>query len=429
MRILFLSHYYHPEVNAPANRVGQLARAWADDGHDVTVLTGFPNHPTGIVPPAYRGRPYIRHEFDRGVHVARTPIYAAPNKGILRRSLNYASYAMSAATVGPFITTRPDIVVATSPQFLTAVAGYALARTKRVPFVLEVRDLWPASIVDVGAMHPGSLVVHTLEAAERFLYRHADHIVVVTDSFVEAIAAHGIPRSKISVVKNGVDLEMFRPGPTENGVRERLGLRDKFVAAYIGTHGMAHGLGTIVEAAALLRHDDRYRFLLIGDGAEKSSLQQRAASEGLTNVLFLDQIPHEAIPDHIRAADVTLVLLRDRVLFRSVIPSKIFEFMGTARPIVIGVDGEARRLVEDAGAGVFVPPEDPKTLVATLRRLDADPIARSRMGQSSRNFVERRFSRRAQARLYLQYRHPVGRAGRLHPTAPAVQATQPAHPE
>lgn len=429
MRILFLSHYYPPEVNAPANRVGQLARAWAADGHDITVLTGFPNHPTGIVPPAYRGRPYIRHESDRGVHVARTPIYAAPNKHILRRSLNYASYSISAATVGPFITARPDVVVATSPQFLTAVAGYALARMKRVPFVLEVRDLWPASIVDVGAMRPGSPVVRALEAAERFLYRHADHIVVVTDSFVDAIAAHGIPRDKISVVKNGVDLEMFRPGPTENGVRERLGLRDKFVAAYIGTHGMAHGLGTILEAAALLRHDDRYRFLLIGDGAEKRGLQQRAASEGLTNVLFLDQLAHEAIPDHIRAADVTLVLLRDRALFRSVIPSKIFEFMGTARPIVIGVDGEARRLVEDAGAGVFVPPEDTDRLVATLRRLDSDRAACSSMGQSGREFVERHFSRRTQARRYLKSLERVTRPVRLHPVALEASAARPAHPE
>src|SRR5262245_13674596 len=429
MRILFLSHYYHPEVNAPANRVGQLARAWADDGHDVTVLTGFPNHPTGIVPPAYRGRPYIRHEFDRGVHVARTPIYAAPNKGILRRSLNYASYAMSAATVGPFITTRPDIVVATSPQFLTAVAGYVLARTKRVPFVLEVRDLWPASIVDVGAMRPGSPPVLALEAVERFIYRHADHIVVVTDSFVDAIAAHGIPRDKISVVKNGVDLEMFRPGPTGNTVRELLGLHGKFVAAYIGTHGMAHGLGTVLEAAALLRHDDRYRFLLIGDGAEKRSLQQRAASERLTNVLFLDQLPHEAIRDHICAADVTLVLLRDRALFRSVIPSKIFEFMGTARPIVIGVDGEARRLVEDAGAGVFVPPEDAAMLVATLRLLDGDTTARSRMGQSGRAFVERHFSRQAQARLYLEHLDRIARPVRVHPITLAARAARPTHPE
>jgi glycosyltransferase involved in cell wall biosynthesis len=429
MRILFLSHYYPPEVNAPANRVGQLARAWAADGHDVTVLTGFPNHPTGIVPPAYRGRPYIRHEIDRGVHVARTPIYAAPNKQVLRRCLNYASYSISAATVGPFIAARPDVVVATSPQFLTAVAGYALARMKRVPFVLEVRDLWPASIVDVGAMRPGSPVVRTLEAAERFLYRHADHIVVVTDSFVDAIAAHGIPRDKISVVKNGVDLDMFRPGPAENGVRERLGLRDKFVAAYIGTHGMAHGLGTILEAAAQLRHDHRYCFLLIGDGAEKGGLQQRAASEGLRNVLFLDQLPHESIPDHVRAADVTLVLLRDRALFRSVIPSKIFEFMGAARPIVIGVDGEARRLVEDAGAGVFVPPEDASALAATIRRLDSDPAARCRMGQSGRDFVERHFSRRAQARLYLKSLERVARPLRLHPVALEASAAGPAPPE
>jgi len=429
MRILFLSHYYPPEVNAPANRVSQLARAWAADGHDVTVLTGFPNHPTGIVPPAYRGRPYIRHEMDCGVHVARTPIYAAPNEHILRRSLNYSSYSVSAATIGPFITGFPDVVVATSPQFLTAVAGYAVARVKRVPFVLEVRDLWPASIVDVGAMRPGSPVVRALEAAERFLYRHADHIVVVTDSFVESIAAHGIPRGRISVVKNGVDLEMFRSGPTENAVRERLGLRDKFVAAYIGTHGMAHGLGTVLEAAALLRRDDRYRFLLIGDGAEKRGLQERAALEGLANVLFLDQLPHEAIPEHVRAADVTLVMLRDRALFRSVIPSKIFEFMGAARPIVIGVDGEARRLVEDAGAGVFVPPEDAATLAGTLRRLDGDAAARARMGQSGRAFVERHFSRQAQARLYLEHLDRIVRPVRRHPVSLATPAARTAHPE
>lgn len=429
MRILFLSHYYPPEVNAPANRVGQLARAWAADGHDITVLTGFPNHPTGVVPPAYRGRPYIRHEEDRGVHVARTPIYAAPNKGILRRSLNYASYSLSAATIGSFITARPDVVVATSPQFLTAVAGYAVARAKRVPFVLEVRDLWPASIVDVGAMRPGSPAVRVLEAAERFLYRHADHIVVVTDSFVDTIAAHGIARDKMSVVKNGVDLEMFRPGPTDNRVRERLGLREKFVAAYIGTHGMAHGLDTILEAAVLLRHDDRYRFLLIGDGAEKRALQQRAVSAGLTNVLFLDQVPHEAIPDHIRAADVTLVLLRDRPLFRSVIPSKIFEFMGAGRPIVIGVDGEARGLVEEAGAGVFVPPEDATMLVAAVHRLAGDAVARSRMGQNGRDFVERRFSRQAQARLYLERLDRIIRAAHRRPVALAGAAARPAHPE
>lgn len=429
MRILFFSHYYPPEVNAPANRVGQLTRSWAGDGHDVTVLTGFPNHPTGVIPPAYRGRPYIRHEVDHGVHVARTPIYAAPNKGFLRRSLNYCSYSLSAAIIGPFITRRPDIVVATSPQFLTAVAGYVVARLKGVPFVLEVRDLWPASIVDVGAMRAGSPVVRALVAAEKFLYRHADHIVVVTDSFVDVIAAHGIPREKISVIKNGVDLEMFRPGPTANAVRERLGLRDKFVAAYIGTHGMAHGLGTILEAAALLRHDDRYRFLLIGDGAEKLALQQRAAAEGLTNVLFLDQLPHEAIPEHIRAADVTLVLLRDLALFRSVIPSKIFEFMGAGKPIVIGVDGEARRLVEDAGAGVFVPPEDSATLAVTLRWLDGDTGARSCMGRSGRDFVERRFSRRAQARLYLERLARIDRPVRTYPVARRAPATRPAHPE
>lgn len=401
LRLVFVSHYYPPETNAPANRVSELARAWVADGHDVTVLTGLPNHPSGIVPQAYRGRPYIRREIDHGVHVLRTPIYAARNAGVVKRSINYLSFAGSAATLGPLLTPRPDLVVATSPQLLTAVAGWWIARWKRVPFVLEVRDLWPASVVDVGALRAGSLAARMLERLERFLYRHAQHIVVVTDSFVDAIAAHGVPRENISVIKNGVDLQLFRPGPRENAIRTRLGFEDKFVAAYVGTHGMAHGLGTVLDAAALLRDDDRFRFLLLGNGAEKAALQQRAAAERLANVVFVDERPHAEMPAHVRAADVTLVLLRDVPLFRTVLPSKMFEFMGAGRPIVSSVQGEAARLMEEAGAGVTIPPEDAPALAAALRALANHPAACGAMGRRGRAFVEQNFSRHVLARRYL----------------------------
>ncbi len=401
MRILYVSQYYPPEMGAPASRVSQLARAWAADGHDVTVLTGFPNHPTGVIPPEYRGRPYIRREEDHGVHVLRTPIYAAPNRGVAKRSLNYVSCAASACTIGPWLTGRPDVVIGTSPQFLSAVAGYWLAKLKRVPFVFEVRDLWPRSIVEVGAMAGDHPIIKGLEQAEMFLYRHSDRIVAVTDSFVDEIAARGIDRSKISVIKNGVDLSMFTPGPRDNDVRERLGLNGKFVATYIGTHGMAHGLGTLLDAARLLKGDDRFRIVLVGEGADKAALMQRAKDEGLTNVIFVGQQPHKAIPDFVRAADVTVVLLKAKDLFKTVIPSKIFEFMGASRPIIIGVDGEARAIVESAQAGIFVPPESPDALVAAMRRIEADRAAADAMGERGRVCVEENFSRVALARRYL----------------------------
>ncbi len=416
MRILYASQYYPPEMGAPASRVSQLARAWAADGHDVTVLTGFPNHPTGIVPPEYRGRPYIRTEDDHGVRVVRAPIYAAPNKGRVRRSLNYVSYAASASAIGPWLP-RPDVVIGTSPQFLTAVAGYWIARARRVPFVFEVRDLWPRSIVEVGAMPANSPIIRALEQAEMFLYRHADRIVVVTDSFVEEISARGIDRSRISVVKNGVDLGMFSPGPRDNAVRRQLGLEGKFVATYVGTHGMAHGLGTLLDAAALLKGDDRFRLVLVGEGADKAQLMARAQAEGLTNVLFIGQQPHAAIPDYVRAADVTVVLLKAKDLFKTVIPSKIFEFMGAARPIVIGVDGEARQIVEASGGGVFVPPESAERLVAELRRLADQPALAQAMGECGRAYVEQNFSRAVLARRYLDILAEV--AGGKGPTPAA----------
>ena len=424
MKILYVSQYYPPEMGAPAARVSQLARAFAADGHDVTVLTGFPNHPTGVVPPEYRGWPYVRREDDHGVKVIRTPIYAAANKGLVKRSLNYFSYAASASILGPLLTEKPDVVIATSPQFLTAVAGYELAKLKRVPFVFEVRDLWPRSIVEVGAMDASSPVVKAMEAAEMFLYRHADRIVVVTDSFVDEIAARGIDRSKISVVKNGVDLGLFTPGPKDNAIRTELGLEGRFVAAYIGTHGMAHGLATMLDAAKLLKDDDRFRLVLVGEGADKAELKARAEREGLTNVTFVDQQPHARIPEFVRAADATLVLLKAKELFKTVIPSKIFEFMAASRPIVLGVDGEARRIIEDdAQAGIFVPPESPDSLVAALRKLASDPALCERMGVSGRAHVEAHFSRTALARRYLNILDDVihGRPQR-HEVTPVTQA-------
>jgi glycosyltransferase involved in cell wall biosynthesis len=397
MRILYLSQYFPPEMGAPAARVHELSREWAALGHDVTVLTGFPHHPTGVIPEAYRGQ-WLRREVVDGVRVLRAPIYAAANKGVLRRSLSYGSYALSASLLGPLLAERPDVLIATSPQFLTGLAGLWLSTALRVPFVFEVRDLWPRSIVEVGALAAGSPAVRALEALERLLYRRADHIVVVSPAFAPEIEKHGIPRDRISVVTNGVDLGLFSPRDKAQA-RRALRLPEGFVASYVGTHGMAHGLGTLLEAAARLK--GRARFLLVGEGAEKAALKDRAHAMGLDDVIFWDQRPRDEVAQVLAASDVCLVLLKGAPLFKTVIPSKLFEILGAGRPILTNVDGEARRLAEASGAGRFCPPDDAEALAAALDALARDPAELDRMGQRGRAWVAERYSRPALARQYL----------------------------
>ncbi len=402
MKILFVSQYYPPEMGAPAVRVCGLSRLWAAAGHEVTVLTGFPHHPTGVVPKAYRGWPWVRTEDDAGVRVLRVPIFATPNSGVVKRSLSYLSFAASAGLLGPLLGGRPDVVVATSPQFLTAVAGLEIAALKRVPFVFEVRDLWPQSIVEVGALPGGHPAILAMELLERRLYACADRIVVVSEPFVGELAARGVDPGKVSVVTNGVDLERFHPMPQENDVRDELGLTGKFVAMYVGTHGMAHGLATLLEAAEQMRGDDHFRFVFVGEGADKRALVEQAKRRSLTNVLFAGEQPHERIPAFVAAADAMLVPLKDRPLFTTVLPSKIFECLAAARPVVLGVEGEARRLVEASGGGLCIPPESAEALVGALRQLAADPEQARAMGRRGRAYVEQHFSRPVLARRYLE---------------------------
>ncbi len=409
MRILYLSQYYPPEMGAPAARVSELSREWARLGHRVTVLTGFPNHPTGVVHEGYRGELFRREELD-GVQVLRAPIYAAANKGVARRSLAYLSYAASSALLGPLVAERPEVLIATSPQFLTGVSGLWLSGVLRVPFVFEVRDLWPRSIVEVGAMAKDHPVIRGLEQLEKLLYKKADRIVAVTESFVDEIAAHGIDRAKISVVTNGVDLELFQPRDRAEA-RAKLGLpQGAFLASYVGTHGMAHGLSMLLEVAKQLRARGgaaaEAKLLLVGEGAEKAKLVEAAKREGLTNLLFWSQRPRGEVAQVLAASDACLVLLKDAPLFRTVIPSKIFECMGAARGLVTTVDGESRRIIEAAGAGIFSPPEDANALAALLGKLageraPAGHAGLDAMGESGRAYAVSRYSRPALARRYL----------------------------
>ncbi len=373
-------------------------------GHEATVLTGFPNHPTGVVPATWRSR-LRRLRFTEtvdGVRIARTWLWPLPNRKAHERILNYTSFCVSAALSGLGLA-RPDVVIATSPQLLCALAGWWIARWKRVPFVFEVRDLWPESLAAVGASGEGSLLHRVLGAVAGFLYRHADRIVVVAPPFIDHLTRYwNVPARKISLIANGVETGLFRLDPAAAGLRAQLQLENRFLICYIGTLGNAHGLETLLEAAEELQTVlPEAMFLLIGDGAEKERIASLAAARKLTNVRFLDQQPRDRIPAYISAADVCLVMLRKSELFKTVIPTKLLEYMACERSSLVAVDGQARQIVEESGAGVFVEPENSKALVQAAIALARQPERRKQMGANGREYVLQRYSREKTARDYI----------------------------
>lgn len=399
MRILFLSHYFPPEVNAPANRTHEHCREWVREGHEVHVITCFPSHPHGRVFDGYRLRWY-RHETIDGIQVHRVPTYIAANRGVVRRSLNYVSF-FPAAVFRALRLGRFDWIIATSPQFMVAVAGRVLGALKRTPWVFELRDLWPDSVVAVGALKR-SFVVRAFEQVELALYRNARMVVSVTRSFIENLEGRGISSEKLCYVPNGVDPDAWQGGDGRS-IRAQLGIGDMdTVVSYVGTVGLAHGVGTLVEAAGELQRRGRAVHVLVaGDGAERETLERQARERGLESVHFLGLLPREEIPDVYAASDIAAVILVDRPVFRTVIPSKLLEAMAAGLPVVLGVRGEAERIVVEAGAGIAVEPENVTDFVSAIDRLTEDPERRRELGRSGQAHVEQHFSRRTWARRML----------------------------
>jgi glycosyltransferase involved in cell wall biosynthesis len=390
MNILFLTDNFPPETNAPATRTHEHARNWVSAGHQVVVLTNVPNFPTGRVFPGYRNKLWQRGAMD-GIRVVRVWTYVTANEGFLRRSLDYFSFGVTGVIGGLFLPT-PDVIVATSPQIFTALGGCILAWLKRRPFVFELRDLWPDSIAAVGAMREGPSL-RMLRRLEYWLYHRAAKIVSVTGAFKRILVANGIPQEKVVVIRNGVDLKAFVPGPKPVELARRLGLEGKFIAAYVGTIGMAHGLDALLSAAERLRDRRDLAFVLVGAGAERTRLVEDAKRRGLGNVIFVGPVDKQEVKEYWRLCDVALVLLKDVSLFLHVIPSKIFEAMGTGRPIILGVRGESQELLKEAGAGIAIPPENSQALAEAIVKIMDSPALCQDMGAAGRKFVEAKFDR------------------------------------
>lgn len=406
MRILLVTHYFPPETGAPQARLSALAAAWAGDGDGVTVLTGMPNHPSGVLPPEYR-RAIRRRETRDGYRVLRTWLYATPNEGIARKTLGHLSFMISSILLGWRGTGPADVVVVSSPTFFSIGAAWLLARGKHARLVVEIRDLWPAIFVDLGVL-TNRWVISILERLELAAYAAAEAVVVVSDGFRANLIGRGVPPGKIHTIRNGVNLDLFDPDLVPDpSLRESLGARPgDCLVLYAGTHGISQGLPQVADTAARLSGEPVH-FAFVGEGAGKEWLRARVAELGLANVTLLPGVPHASVPALLAAADICLAPHRCVPLFSTFIPSKIFEYLGAGKAVVGSVVGETAQLLIEAGA-IVVPPEDSTALAEAIRGLAADPVRRLEMGRLGREYVERSFDRVALAR---EYRKILGVAG------------------
>lgn len=399
MRILFFTHYFPPEVNAPASRTYEHCREWVACGHEVHVVTCIPSHPSGKPFPGFRRRWYQREQMD-GIHVHRVWTHLAPNRGVVRRTLNYLSFVPTAVLRGLRLG-RFDVTIGTSPQFFCVVATWMYTQLRRTPWVFEVRDLWPESIPAVGAMRQ-SFALSMLEQLAMRMYRDSSAIVCLSESFVLALRAKGIEAAKLHFVPNGIVSAFWKAARREDE-RKKLGLEDSDVlASYVGTIGMAHGLSTVLSAAARLQTAvPKIKLLIVGDGAELDTLRAVAARDGLLNVRFTGLVPREEVPGLLAATDIALVTLKPSEVFKTVLPSKMFEAMAARCAIVLAVDGEARATLERAGAGIAVKSGNVEALTRAIAELAGDEDGRARMALAGVTFVDREFSRQTWADRYL----------------------------
>ena len=406
MRIVWLCHYFAPEIGAPQARLLEMSREFLLHGHEVEAVTCFPNHPTGELRPEDRG---LRRRTDAmdGVTVERCWSFVTPNKGIVKKTLGHLSFMVTGwgglsrvAKRG-----RPDAVIVSSPTFFSVLTAWTWCAFHGVPWVFEVRDLWPGVFVELGVLK-NRLVIAMLEAMELFLYRKASRVVTVTRSFADDIERRGIERAKLGVVTNGVDYVRFAPAAPDPAFLHAEALEGRFVVLYLGAHGISHALARILDAATQMTDLADVLFVFVGEGAEKDQLVEDARRRGLTGgpgatVRFVAGVPKEQVVQWYRAADVGLVPLRRVELFKTFIPSKMFELLACGVPVVASVDGEAREILEESRGAIVVEPEDAAAIAGAIRTLRADRERRRAMGEAGRAFVVRRYGRGRLAADYL----------------------------
>jgi len=397
MKILYITQYYPPEIGATQTRAVEMARNLVQRGHDVTVLTEFPNHPTGVIPDEYRFKLFQR-ETDAGIDVVRMWVYTRPKKNFVTRMLFYLSFMMMAVFGGLALRKKFDIVFATSPPLFVGAAGAVLCFFRKAKFVLEVRDLWPETAVILGELS-NKYFIKLSEKLEVFLYNTSQRIITVTSGFKSRIVERAkVPPEKIVVIPNGANIDLYRPGEKDKALLRDLGLdKETFIVAYTGLHGLMHGLDFVIDVACQLRQERDIFFLFIGEGVRKAHLMETAHRFGLSNITFLAAQAEEQLPRYIQTCDVGLTTIKKTIVSDRVIPVKVFTYMACAKPVLLCVEGETREIVEHAGAGLFAEPENVEELKVAILKLKNDPDRCRAMGQNGRRLVEQHYSRTALA--------------------------------
>jgi glycosyltransferase involved in cell wall biosynthesis len=399
VRILLVGDTYLPERAAAAVRASELAARWRDRGHEVTVVTGNPHYPEGRIFAGYPNALHARDEVN-GIPVHRVITVPYGRGAIAKRMLNQLLFSFTPALLdraGP-----ADIVVGSSPPLTIGLAAWLMARRRSVPFVFDVRDLYPDVALALGVLRPGP-VARGFQRLAAFTYRRAAAVVTATRSLAAALREQGVPAAKVSAIPNGANTERFTPAPGDPALRERYGIpHDRFLLGYVGLMGRLHGAGVIVGAAEKLREERRIHFLLIGEGADRAPMESRAAAAGLENVTFGASVPPEEVPRVLNACDAGIATLRGVPLSRGALPVKVFEMMACGLPVALAGWGECEAILRDTGAGVVVPCEDADGLAAAVRALAADPVAARAMGEKGRAFVEAHYDRRKLADDYLK---------------------------
>lgn len=399
MKIIVICHYFPPEIGAPSARIYEMARHWVDLGNEVHVITCFPNHPIGVIPDEYKGMKY-KYEIMDGIHVHRNYVYATPNKGFVKKTFGHISFMISSVVISMRKIKKPDVVITSSPTFFSIFSGYWYSLRKKVPFVLEIRDLWPAAMIELGVMKEG-LVTNILEKMELFFYRKCKSLIMVTKSFKNNVINRGIDGKKVHVITNGVNQELFYPREKNKSLIAKYNLKNKFVISYIGAHGISQNLSTILKVAKALKHEKEIQFLFVGEGAEKDKLKAIVNHENINNVKFIDSQPKEIIPEFYNTSDICLIPLKKIELFKTFIPSKIFEIMACGIPIVASLEGEAADILKDSRSALVVEPDNPEKIKQAILKLKEDKSLYNQFKENGPIFVERNYSRKKLAEKYL----------------------------
>lgn len=401
MKILILHQYFLGKNDPGGSRFNQFVKYWEEQGHEITVIAGTVHYITGKKEDKYKGKWVTKEKYSDNVTLYRTYVSEAYNKSFLGRLWAYFSFTFSSLFAVLFKVKKHDVLIVTSPPLFVGITGIFAKLLKRIPTVFEVRDLWPESAIDTGVL-TNKFLIKSAYLVEKMSYKFATKINVLTPAFKKTlIEKKEIAEEKIIFVPNGADTDIFQPGPKDNWVREKYNLKDKFVVTYMGAHGVANHLDSILEVAKECKEYKNIIFLLIGDGMEKKRLKEKAKHESLDNILFIDSQPKQIIPDFCNASDVCTAVLKKIDTFKTVYPNKVFDYMSCAKPILLGIDGVARELVENSKSGFYVDPENAQEFKTKILELYNNPELAHTLGENGSQFVKESFSRESLAEKYV----------------------------